>query len=124
MTQHKSPPYPRNTLYKYNPDWDKKLNWLMDNADKVKTTNEHTLTFYVKSGSRFMGLFVSYDAYEVWVVNKNSSYGYLFRFNGEFVKGKLQYSPSQQTIDRLFKLETSIYSSRDYNYIYGVPNDK
>ncbi|MDC9590883.1 hypothetical protein PSI23_16740 [Xenorhabdus sp. XENO-10] len=73
---------------KYLAEWDKKLNYLLDNC-KVREFDSHAVTFV--DGN---------NKYRVWTNNRFYAFGYLYELNG--VTQNLKYRPSWRTIMRLY----------------------
>lgn len=74
--------------HKYNKDWDRKLNSLLDEFSANAVVSEHA----IKLGSWY-----------VWIENKWYAYGNAWTVDGEFVKSSLHFRPSIFTMMRLDK---------------------
>ena len=100
--------------HEFSEKWDKKLNKLLieGTVDKLST---HTITLKIETRKTIVNSWVfwireeiTYDCYEVWVSNKSCAYGALVDFNGVDVPDYLQYSASQETLNKLFELESDL----------------
>ncbi|MDE9551337.1 hypothetical protein [Xenorhabdus bovienii] len=74
--------------HKYLAEWDKKLNYLLDNCKFIKF-DKHVVTFV--DGD---------NEYRVWTSNRFYSFAHLYELNG--VTQTLQYRPSWRTMMRLY----------------------
>ena len=101
-------------LREFSKKWDKKLSKLLEEG-VVTGISEHNITFKLeksrsieKSWLFWSKEVVSYDHYQVWVSNKDCSYGKLYSFNNVTLANYIQYSASQDTLVKLLKLEREL----------------
>lgn len=100
--------------YPFLQKWDVKLNKLLDEG-VVTNVTQHTINFKLKVSEGIKPYFFFWEKerftsmyYEVWVCSIDSSYGTLWRCNGESLPEHMQFAASQETLNKLFELETRL----------------
>ncbi len=98
-------------MREFNQKWDTKLNRLLDEGTVV-CIKSSTLDIALKSRvvvKPYLYFFrrevQEVTIYSVWLSNKSSHYGELHMIDEESIPVHLQYSPSQETLEKLLALE-------------------
>ncbi|WP_145569665.1 hypothetical protein [Yersinia mollaretii] len=85
---------------KYNCEWDRKINAILDEGE-FDSLNEYTIDYKYKE-----------NYYDIWINNQWYAYAYLRSFNDVFVRDSLQFRPSFKTMIKLHQ-KVRIFKSLD-----------
>ncbi len=115
----------RCTNEKFNEGWDKLLLSLVTGVEKgnvsVAKAGTYQLIFKLEvSRTTLLGVTVwrKTKKYLVWIANKNCSYGILSEVGGTKVPDHLVFAASQDTMQKLYDLESKVKGIISYEDAY------